>query len=72
MDRRRRFEPNADPAAFVEEIKVRRRLGSVQRLTQETVRPAYARLSVWSDTLTLRLLLVGLALNLLLFAATAR
>jgi hypothetical protein len=61
----------ADPAAFVEEMKVRRRLGTVQRLNQETLRPRFARLSIWSDSLTLKILLGGLLLNALLFAWTA-
>jgi hypothetical protein len=60
-----------DRAAFVEEFKVRRRLGPVQRLNQETVQPALLRRAVWSDRPLLRLLAVAVCLNAMLFAAAA-
>jgi hypothetical protein len=58
----------ADRAAFVEEFKVRRRLGSVQHVEQETVRPRWARLSAWGDGPLLQLLAVTVAANAVAFA----
>jgi hypothetical protein len=56
-----------DRAAFIEEFRVRSRLGSVQRLQQGTDQPAWARLPIWHDGPAVRLLLAALVLNLLAF-----
>jgi len=58
----------ADRAAFIEDFKVRRRLGPTQRIDQSTDRPAWARLSLWRDGLLLGIAVAGLALNALAFA----
>lgn len=58
----------ADPAAFVEEFKVRRRLGPVQQPEQETVQPRWAQLTLWRDWLALRLVALAIGLNALAFA----
>lgn len=55
----------ADRSAFVDEFRLRSRLGPVQRLTQGTAQPPWARLPIWRDGLALRMAVVGLALNLL-------
>lgn len=61
----------ADTTAFIEEIKIRRRLGPVQELAESTVRPQILALPIWSDRITLRLLVAALVLNALLFALIA-
>jgi hypothetical protein len=58
----------ADPEAFVADFKRRRSLGPAQQLVQHTVRPAWARLGIWSDPLALRALAVALTLSVLAFA----
>jgi hypothetical protein len=58
----------ADRSAFVDEFRIRSRLGPVQRLTQGTDQPAWARLTLWHDGAAMRLLAIGLVLNLLAFA----
>jgi len=46
----------ADRAAFIAEFRMRQRLGPVQDLRQETARPVWARLTLWSDGVALRLI----------------
>jgi hypothetical protein len=60
-----------DQSAFIEEFKVRRRLGPVQSLRHETVRPAPLQRAIWSDIFTLRLLVLAAVLNALLFGLIA-
>jgi hypothetical protein len=61
----------ADRGAFIEEFKVRRRLGPVQRLSQETVQAAFLQRAVWADRPLLRVLVLAVLVNALLFAVTA-
>jgi hypothetical protein len=61
----------ADRTAFIEEFKVRRRLGPVQRLTQETVQPWFLKRAIWADRPLLRAVVIAVLLNAILFAATA-
>ena len=58
----------ADRAAFVEEFRIRNRLGPVQTLHQGTDQPAWARRAIWRDDLALRLAAVGVGLCVLAFA----
>ncbi len=55
----------ADRGAFVDEFRLRSRLGPVQRLNQGAAQPPWARLPIWHDGLALRMAVLGLALNLL-------
>ncbi len=58
----------ADRAAFIEEFRVRRRMGPVQLVRQETVRPVWAALTLWRDGWMLRLIALTATLNALAFA----
>lgn len=57
----------SDRAAFIDEFRVRSRLGAVQRLQQGTDQPAWAQLPIWQDGPALRLLVAALVMNLLAF-----
>ena len=61
----------ADRAAFIEDFKLRRRLGPVQRLDQQTAQARWARLALWRDPLGLALLGLGSLLCALGFAYIA-
>jgi hypothetical protein len=58
----------ADRSAFLEEFKVRRRIGPVQRLSGGTDQAGWLRLPIWRDTPALRLVLAALVLNVFAFA----
>jgi hypothetical protein len=58
----------ADRAAFVEEFRIRNRLGPVQTLTHSTDQPDWVRRSIWHDSLAVRLAIAGLVLNVIAFA----
>ena len=58
----------ADRAAFIEDFKMRRRLGPAQRLDQHTERVRWARLGLWHDRLILYLLALGVGLYALAWA----
>jgi hypothetical protein len=58
----------ADRGAFVEEFRIRHRLGPVQALSQSADQPAWARRAIWHDRLALRLAALAAGLNLLAFA----
>lgn len=58
----------ADRAAFIAEFRIRRRLGPVQELRQETLHAPWMALSLWRDSLPVRLLSVAALLVVLSFA----
>jgi membrane protein YdbS with pleckstrin-like domain len=57
----------SDRSAFVEEFRIRSRLGPVQQLQQGTDQPAWAQLPIWHDGPALRLLVAAFVMNLLAF-----
>lgn len=58
----------ASRAAFIDEFKMRLRLGPVQQLTHGTRHPVFDRLSLAGDPLALRLLAAAVVVNVLAFA----
>ncbi|MCE7939423.1 hypothetical protein DCC79_13060 [bacterium] len=58
----------ADPVAFIDDFKMRRRLGPVQVLQQHTEQARWARSTLWRDPTGLALLAAGFLLNVLAWA----
>lgn len=58
----------ANPAQFVDELKLRRAMGPVQQIDQETRQPRWARLDLWRDWTALRFLALAGLLNAIAFA----
>ncbi len=58
----------ADPVAFIDDFKMRRRLGPVQPLQQHTEQARWARSTLWRDPTGLALLAAGFLLNVLAWA----
>lgn len=58
----------SDRAAFIEEFKMRRRLGPVQHVDHRTAQLAWASHALWRDWLALRVMTVAVLLNALAFA----
>jgi hypothetical protein len=58
----------ADRAAFIDEFRVRRRLGSVQVLAHETVVAPWLAPSVWRDGVVIALIATGIVINAIGFA----
>lgn len=58
----------ADPVAFADDFVQRRRLGARQALEERTFPAPWARLALWSDPLSLRLILAAALLSAFAFA----